>query len=48
MLVFFALLVIEDKIDLPKEAGYVLFVVGLLDALIMPSVLARIWKTPLP
>jgi len=47
-LVFFALLVIEDKIDLPKEAGYVLFVVGLLDALIMPSVLARIWKTPLP
>ncbi len=47
-IVVVALMIIEDKIDLPKEAGFVLFVVGLLDALIMPSVLARLWKTPLP
>ena len=30
-IVVVALMIIEDKIDLPKEAGYVLFVVGLLD-----------------
>ena len=47
-MVLVALLIIEDKIDLPKEAGYALFLVGLLDALIMPSVLARFWKSPPP
>jgi len=47
-LVLLGLLVLNSKIDLPEIAGYVLFVVGLLDALIMPSVLARLWKTPLP
>lgn len=45
-LVVFGLLVIYRRIDLPKEAGYVLFLVGIIDALIMPSVLARRWKSP--
>lgn len=40
------LLVIEKKIELPIEAGYGLFLVGLFDALIMPSLLARRWRTP--
>lgn len=41
------LLIYAGKIDLPIEAGWVLMAVGLLDALFMPSVLARMWKTPL-
>ena len=41
------LLVYAKKIDLPIEAGWVLMAVGLLDALFMPSLLARRWKTPL-
>lgn len=40
------LLVINRRIDLPIEAGYVLFVIGLLDALVMPTLLARRWKSP--
>lgn len=47
-LVIFALLVIYRRIDLPVEAGYALFLVGLVDALIMPSILARRWKSPPP
>ena len=47
-LVMVGLLILYGEIDLPEIAGYVLFVVGLLDALIMPGVLARMWKTPLP
>ena len=41
------LLVYAGKVDLPEEAGWVLMAVGLLDALFMPSVLARLWQTPL-
>ena len=44
-LVIFGLLVIYRRIDLPTEAGYVLFLVGVIDALIMPIVLARRWKS---
>ena len=44
----FGLLIYADKIDfLPEVAAYPLMAVGLLDALFMPSVLARMWKTPL-
>lgn len=43
----FGLLIYAGRIDLPIEAGWVLMAVGLLDALFMPSVLARMWKTPL-
>ncbi len=39
-------LIIAHKIDLPQEAGYALFLVGALDALFMPKVLARAWKSP--
>lgn len=47
-MVVVGILVIYGKIALPLEAGYVLFAVGLLDTLFMPTVLARIWRTPLP
>lgn len=45
-LTLFGLLIIARKIDLPIEAGYVLFVIGLIDALIAPILLARRWKSP--
>jgi len=41
------LLIFAGKLDLPEIAGYVLMGVGLLDALFIPSVLAKRWKTPL-
>lgn len=44
-LVLLALAILARKIDLPEAVGYVLFVVGVLDALFMPIVLARLWKT---
>ncbi len=40
------LLIYAKKIDLPIEAGWALMAVGLLDALFMPGMLARKWKTP--
>lgn len=46
LVALFGLLVIYRRIDLPVEAGYVIFVVGLLDALVAPSLLARRWKSP--
>jgi hypothetical protein len=44
-LALFGLLIIARKIDLPIEAGYGLFVVGLLDAMIAPLLLSRRWKS---
>jgi len=40
------LLIYAGKIALPEVAGYVFMGVGLIDALFMPSFLARLWKTP--
>ncbi len=40
------LLIYARRIDLPIEAGWALMAVGLLDALFVPGVLARKWKTP--
>ena len=45
-LALLGLLVIRGRIAFPREAGYVLFVVGLFDALFMPTILARRWKSP--
>lgn len=45
-LVLFGLLVVNRKIDLPEVAGYALVVIGLFDALIMPTILSRRWKSP--
>lgn len=47
-LVMIGLLIIIGRIDLPKLVGQILTLVGLVDALIMPSVLARRWKSPPP
>lgn len=47
-MVVIGLLIVRHKIDAPVEAGYALVLVGLVDALIMPTVLARRWKSPPP
>lgn len=47
-MVMTGMLIFTGKIALPAAAGYVLAVIGLIDALIMPTVLSRKWKTPLP
>jgi hypothetical protein len=44
-LALFGLLVIARKIDLPIEAGYVFFVIGMLDAMLFPILLTRRWKS---
>lgn len=41
----FGVLILGGKVDLPREAGYVLGVVGLFDAFIAPILLARRWKS---
>lgn len=45
-LVMTGLLVVNRKLDAPVEVGYGLFLFGLFDALFMPSILARRWKSP--
>lgn len=47
-MVFAGLLAIAGRIGLPREAGYVLFVVGLFDAMLLPVLLTRNWKSPRP
>ena len=47
-LALLGLLIVYGRIDLPGEVGTVLFLVGLADALIVPSLLARRWKSPPP
>ena len=42
----FGLAIIAGKLDLPRELGYVAFVIGLFDAMLLPPLLARKWKTP--
>lgn len=44
--VLLGLMVLYDRIDWPEIAGYAFVLIGLLDALIVPSLLARRWRTP--
>ncbi len=45
-LALFGLLIIAGKIQIPAIAGYVIFVIGLADTMIVPLLLARAWKSP--
>lgn len=45
-LAMLGLLVIGGKIDLPREAGIAFFIVGLLEAMLLPTLLIRNWKSP--
>jgi hypothetical protein len=46
--VVLGILVITGKIDWPAVIGYVLAGNGLLDVFVIPLVLAKRWKSPLP
>lgn len=48
IMVLIGIAILRRRIDLPDVAGYAIIAVGLLDALIVPTILARKWKTPLP
>ena len=43
-----AVVQMDGNIGLPEAAGHVLVVVGLLGALIVPTILSRRWKSPPP
>lgn len=45
-LAVFGLVAIAGRTSVPVLAGYVLFGVGMFDALAMPIILARRWKSP--
>jgi hypothetical protein len=45
-LVVSGLLVLTGRIAFPKEIAYVLLIVGLAGTLVMPTVLARRWRSP--
>lgn len=45
-MVLIGLLIVQRGIGPPVETGYALVLIGLLDGLIMPSVLARKWRSP--
>ena len=42
----FGMLVMFGKFDLPAWSGYLIFVVGMIEMLIAPPLLARGWKSP--
>ena len=44
--VLFGLLVMNGRIDWPREVGFVLAAAGLFEALLAPLLLSRKWKTP--
>lgn len=46
VMVLFALLVLNGRVDLPKVAGYLIGVIGLLEAFVAPVLLAKRWKSP--
>jgi hypothetical protein len=46
VMALFGLLIIAGKVDLPKIAGYVVFVVGLIETMLIPPLLTRSWRSP--
>ena len=46
VLAFIGLAAIAGKIDLGREIGAFLFIIGMFEALFMPAFLARRWKSP--
>lgn len=45
-LALLGLAIIAGKVGVPREVGYIFFVLGLLEAMILPIILTRKWKTP--
>ncbi|MFA7596143.1 MAG: hypothetical protein WCY92_07275 [Novosphingobium sp.] len=47
-MVLASLLLLNGVIPLPRVVGWVGLVIGLCDIFIVPQVLARAWRTPVP
>jgi hypothetical protein len=45
-MVMLGIAIMVGKVDLPRVAGYGLAAIGLFDAMAMPVILARRWRTP--
>jgi hypothetical protein len=45
-MVMLGIAIMVGKVDLPRVAGYALAAIGLFDAMAMPVILARRWRTP--
>lgn len=45
-MVMLGIAIMVGKVDLPRVAGYLLAAIGLFDAMAMPTILARRWRTP--
>lgn len=48
IMVILALLGLNNVIPIPGIAAYPILIVGLVDIFVVPQVLARKWRTPLP
>lgn len=48
VLTFVGLAGIAEKLSIGREIGAFLFIFGLFEALFMPAILARRWKSPPP
>lgn len=48
VLVGLGLLAINQALPIPPMIGWVLVPAGLIEIFVMPQVLARIWRTPVP
>jgi hypothetical protein len=46
LLVLGLAVIAREAFGLPKAAGYVLFVVGMIDFIVVPVFLAKRWKSP--
>lgn len=43
---FLGIAILAGKVDLPMIAGFLFLILGAVDAMIMPLVLAKRWKSP--
>ncbi|MXO58107.1 hypothetical protein GRI89_00915 [Altererythrobacter salegens] len=48
VMVVFALAALRGVVPFPEIAAYVMLVVGLLDVFLVPTLLARKWRSPRP
>lgn len=47
-MVMAALLILNGVLPLPEIAGWIGLAIGLVDIFVVPQLLARAWRTPLP
>lgn len=45
-IVLVALMIITERLPVPPIAGYLLFVLGMVEMFVVPQILARRWRSP--